>query len=324
MKFFTNAHQHMHKTVSQLEIAERLSSVIKLVTEHSTLNIIDKTDFSILYEGLSIKNQQYISNILSKIKMTELANCKFCSWKNIISKKIVCQICDSDISSVDSRYGYFNQDCTDTSIHENTHDILINMLSTLSYALLNDDGEDVMFITRPPGHHCSHDSVSGFCYLNWSYLLSQYYIIKNKKVCIIDLDLHHGNGTEELIKNCENSLFIDYHYYDGKFYPKSGNEKIFVANNIINVNMPAKSGDTEYLAKLDETMKYIDAFNADLYIISMGCDIIQGDNFNIMNCSTKFYKCVYDKLKIYNKQILIVLEGGYIKENITETVRNFI
>ena len=70
--------------------------------------------------------------------------------------------------------------------------------------------------------------------------------------------------------------------------------------------MEAKSGNIEYLKKLEEKMKYINTFNADLYIISMGCDIIDGDNFNIMNCSTKFYKSVYDRLKIYNKQILIV------------------
>ena len=324
MKFYTNGYQDSHITVSQLETAERLSSIIKLVKEQSKLNTIYTTNFSHLYDGLSKKNQEYINNILTKIKITELANCKFCSWKNILSQKMVCQICNFDISNINSRYGYFNEDSTDTSIHENTHAILINMLSTLSSALSNDNEEDIMFITRPPGHHCSHDSVSGFCYLNWSYLLSQYYIIKNKKVCIIDLDLHHGNGTEELIKNCDNTLFIDFHYYNGVFYPKSGNEKKFIADNIINVNMEAQSGDTEYLSKLEEKMKHINRFNPDLYIISMGCDIVHGDDFNIMCCSTKFYKSVYDKLKTYNKQILIVLEGGYNKQNITETIRNFI
>lgn len=324
MKFYTNGYQDTHITVSQLETAERLSSIIKLVKEQSKLNTIYTTNFSYLYDGLSKKNQQYINHILTKIRITELANCKFCSWKNILSQKMVCQICNFDISNINSRYGYFNEDCTDTSIHENTHAILINMLSTLSCALSNDNEEDIMFITRPPGHHCSHDSVSGFCYLNWSYLLSQYYIVKNKKVCIIDLDLHHGNGTEELIKNCHNTLFIDFHYYNGVFYPKSGDQKKFIADNIINVNMEPQSGDTEYLSKLEEKMKDINRFNPDLYIISMGCDIIDGDDFNIMHCSTKFYKSVYDKLKTYNKQILIVLEGGYNKENITETIRNFI
>ena len=57
-------------------------------------------------------------------------------------------MCDSDISSINNRYGYFNKNSTDTSVHENTYNILINMLSTLSYALSNDNGEDIMFINK--------------------------------------------------------------------------------------------------------------------------------------------------------------------------------
>ena len=61
--------------------------------------------------------------------------------------------------------------------------------------------------------------------INWTYLISQYLINKlSNKVCVIDLDLHHGNGTQKMLEGDDNTLFLDFHYYDGIFYPRTGNE----------------------------------------------------------------------------------------------------
>ena len=71
-------------------------------------------------------------------------------------------MCNNNIQADENRYAYFNTQCNDTSVHKNTFKILNNMLSTISHFLEYNIKEDVMFVTRPPGHHCSHDNISGF------------------------------------------------------------------------------------------------------------------------------------------------------------------
>ena len=334
MKFYTNSLQYIHKTTSHLEVLERLKDILTLLDSHKILIKIESMDFIDLLTNLPHKDISYIKNILKHLKQFKYEHCSFCSWKNTIDKKLTkinCKMCGMDISNINDRYGYLDVRYSDTSIHINTFKVIQNMLSCLNKALVdnikdNQLCQDIMLVTRPPGHHSSIDVISGFCYLNWTYIISQYLINKLKnKVCIIDLDLHHGNGTEKMVAGNMNTLFIDFHYYDGSFYPKTGDDKKYVADNIININMEKDSDDLNYLSKLEEQFSVITKFIPDVFIISMGCDIIIGDNFNIMKCSHIFYKKVYDILqKIFKKKIIMVLEGGYNKDNITQTIKNFI
>lgn len=331
MKFYTNEYQNNYKTISSLENSNRIKEIIDYLKTINKIRSINTFEYEKLYNGLPDNCKYYIDKILKNINNTKLINCIICSWNNELENgKIICEICNYDISNINSRYGYFNSKNTDTSIHANTKDIIQNTLSCIEQMLNenivdNNLINDIMLITRPPGHHSSIGSIEGFCYLNWTYIISEYFINIGKKICIIDLDLHHGNGTQEMVKDNESILFIDFHYFNSWFYPKTGDEAVFIANNVVNVNMKHGSDDSSYLDKIKEKYSIIEEFSPDLFIISMGCDIISKDNFNIMNCSTSFYKSFYDIMKEkYSKEMIFVLEGGYNSNNITNTIKKFI
>ena len=101
---------------------------------------------------------------------------------------------------------------------------------------------------RPPGHHSNQNKAAGFCILNnvaigAKYLLNKY---KYKKVAIIDFDVHHGNGTQDIFYDNENVLFISTHQYP--YYPGTGSEKEKGKfNNILNIPLPAGTNSEEYL-----------------------------------------------------------------------------
>lgn len=311
MKFYTNTSQDKHVPVSDLETKERLRDIIPYLYTKGVLTPVSTQNYETLLEGLPEGDKTYLENVLLKIGQTK--------FRYNISELPI------------TPFGYFNE-MNETSVHGETKMVLENMLSTISVALeqnvyLRDLAEDFMLVTRPPGHHSSTNSVEGFCYLNWTYLISQYLrnLRPNNKVCILDLDLHHGNGTEILAKNRENTMFMDFHYWDGGFYPGTGNEKQFVAPNIFNVNMPKRSKDEHYLKRFSKEIEHIKKFNPNYIVMSMGCDIVDGDDFDVMRCSHKLYKQVYDILKKnFNVSIAIVLEGGYNTDNVTNSIKMFV
>jgi acetoin utilization deacetylase AcuC-like enzyme len=324
MKFYTNSLQEKHIPISKLEIANRLKDILPFLDSIGKLTRVETNTYQGLIEGLPEEEQKYVAEMITKVVNTQFQKCKKCSIYNLLNEvPRHCYKCN---------FRYFNDVMNETSIHPETGSILENMLSCVSTALSDNIKkqqliEDVMLVTRPPGHHSSDDIVSGFCYINWTYIISQYLrnLTKGNRVCIVDLDLHHGNGTEIMVKNKNNTLFMDFHYYDGGFYPGTGNEFEYVAENIINVNMPKDSKDDVYVSRFMKELPKLTDFNPDFFVLSMGCDIVDGDDFDIMRCSPQLYKKIYDILKEeFGKKMIIVLEGGYNTDNVTNTIKAFV
>ena len=119
---------------------------------------------------------------------------------------------------------------------------------------------------RPPGHHCNQNKAAGFCILNnvaigAKYLLSRY---KYKRIAIVDFDVHHGNGTQDIFYDNENVLFISTHQYP--FYPGSGSEQEKGKfNNIYNIPLPAGTNSEEYLNAFEFALKKLGNLNLNLY-----------------------------------------------------------
>jgi acetoin utilization deacetylase AcuC-like enzyme len=354
MNIYSNYYQFKHIASSDLEVPKRLLSIIKFLRKNykNFTEIQEYKNVNYFLRFLHENDRKQINNLLYTLANSEYDHCRKCYWylgelppkkdnkyKNAKTfditykqknNKIICEMCEESMTDINLRCS-FHKDNTDTSYNWNTHLVLQNMICTIYTSLVenikdNQLVNDFMLLTRPPGHHSSTDIISGFCYMNWVYLMSQFLInTLNYKVCIIDLDLHHGNGTEIMVKDKENLLFLDLHYFARDFYPGTGNEKKFVADNVINVNMRKNSKDKDYLKTVQSKFETIGDFNPDVFIISMGCDIIINDPFDIMKCSTSLYKQVFDLLKkTFNKKIILALEGGYEADNVHNTVKSFL
>ena len=183
---------------------------------------------------------------------------------------------------------------------------------------------------RPPGHHSNQNKAAGFCILNnvaigAKYLMKKY---KYKKIAIVDFDVHHGNGTQDIFYENENVLFISTHQYP--YYPGTGSEKEKGKfDNIFNVPLPAGTNSEEYLNAFDFALKKLKAFKPEFVLISAGFDSHFKDplaQFKLQ--SEDFYHITKRILEISKKtcdgNIVSILEGGYDLEALKDSTKRHV
>ncbi len=181
----------------------------------------------------------------------------------------------------------------------------------------NKEFKNVFCPVRPPGHHAEKDKAMGFCIYNNVAVGAHYLIDKYKfnKIAIIDFDVHHGNGTQNIFYDNEKVLYISTHQYP--FYPGTGaiNEK-GKHDNILNIPLPAGTNSEEYLNAYEHVLKKLKEFKPEFLLFSAGFDAHQDDPLAQFKLSSKdFYDITKRTLKVINKNInnkvVSILEGGY-------------
>ena len=170
---------------------------------------------------------------------------------------------------------------------------------------------------RPPGHHSEKNKAMGFCIFNNAAIGAQYLIEKYNynRIAIIDFDVHHGNGTQDIFYNNKKVLYISTHQYP--FYPGTGSEnEKGKFNNIFNIPLPAGTSSENYFEAYNHVLKKIDQFRTEFLIFSAGFDAHKDDplaQFKLK--SGDFYEITRRTLltanKYINKKVVSILEGGY-------------
>ena len=181
----------------------------------------------------------------------------------------------------------------------------------------NKEFKNVFCPVRPPGHHAEKDKAMGFCIYNnvavgAHYLLEKY---KLNKIAIIDFDVHHGNGTQDIFYDNEKVLYISTHQYP--FYPGTGaNNEKGKHGNILNIPLPAGTNSEEYMNAYEHVLKKLKEFKPEFLLFSAGFDAHQDDPLAQFKLKSKdFYDITKITLKVINKSInnkvVSILEGGY-------------
>ena len=179
---------------------------------------------------------------------------------------------------------------------------------------------------RPPGHHAERNKAMGFCIYNNVAVGAQYLLDKYKlnKVAIVDFDVHHGNGTQDIFYNNEKVLYISTHQYP--FYPGTGgdNEK-GKYNNIFNVPLPAGTTSEEYLNAYEFVLKKLKEFKPEFILFSAGFDAHENDPLAQFQLKSKdFYELTKRTLSLAksccNGKVVSILEGGYDLNALKESV----
>ena len=179
---------------------------------------------------------------------------------------------------------------------------------------------------RPPGHHAEKNKAMGFCIYNNVAVGAQYLLDKYKlnKVAIVDFDVHHGNGTQDIFYNNEKVLYISTHQYP--FYPGTGgdNEK-GKYNNIFNVPLPAGTTSEEYLNAYEFVLKKLKEFKPEFILFSAGFDAHENDPLAQFQLKSKdFYELTKRTLSLAksccNGKVVSILEGGYDLNALKESV----
>lgn len=189
-------------------------------------------------------------------------------------------------------------------------------------------------LIRPPGHHAETDRVSGFCiFNNVAVAARQAQVVhKAKRVAIIDFDVHHGNGTQDIFFEDDSVLFISVHLYAPYFYPGIGGmHEIGVGRGrayTLNVPLPPYVGDIGYRRVFDELVEpRLKEFQPEFIIVSAGFDAHWQDPLAMGGLSLTGYGEITRKLLAYahdlcQDRILFVLEGGYQLDVLTTGVVN--
>ena len=181
----------------------------------------------------------------------------------------------------------------------------------------NKEFKNAFCAVRPPGHHAEKDKAMGFCIYNnvavgANYLIEKY---KYKKIAIIDFDVHHGNGTQDIFYDNEKVLYISTHQYP--YYPGSGSN---VENGKFNnfLNIPLETGTTSevYLNAYENVLTKIKQFKPEFLLFSAGFDAHIDDPLAQMRLSTEDYYTITKRTLEYSKsfcngRVVSILEGGY-------------
>jgi acetoin utilization deacetylase AcuC-like enzyme len=168
------------------------------------------------------------------------------------------------------------------------------------------DGEAAFSLMRPPGHHATKSTLGGFCYFNNIAVATKRALASVKKAAVIDIDCHHGNGTEDIFLSEKNLLYISLH--QSPLYPGTG---LASKQNCINFPLaPFTNADT-YLSVFEKALKEVEDFDPDIIGVSAGFDTYKNDPITNLSLDFEDYKKIGAMLRGCNKPLFTVLEGGY-------------
>ena len=194
----------------------------------------------------------------------------------------------------------------------------------------NKEFKNAFCAVRPPGHHAEKDKAMGFCIYNnvavgANYLIEKY---KYKKIAIIDFDVHHGNGTQDIFYDNEKVLYVSTHQYP--YYPGSGsNKENGKFNNVLNIPLEAGTTSEVYLNAYENVLTKIKQFKPDFLLFSAGFDAHVDDPLAQLRLSSEdFYKITKRTLEVSkpfcNGNIVSILEGGYDLKALQESTQRHV
>jgi acetoin utilization deacetylase AcuC-like enzyme len=177
-------------------------------------------------------------------------------------------------------------------------------------------------LCRPPGHHAGREYMGGYCYLNNAAIAAQRCIEQGaKRVAVLDIDFHHGNGTQDIFYDRSDVLFVSIHGDPTVCYPYfSGhaNERGAGAGEGFNLNLPLPKGTAmpEFEAALFDASATIARYKADALIVSLGVDTFEGDPISHFRLGTSDYLRIGEMIEGLGVPTLFVMEGGYLVDEI--------
>jgi acetoin utilization deacetylase AcuC-like enzyme len=183
-------------------------------------------------------------------------------------------------------------------------------------------------LCRPPGHHAGPDFFGGYCYLNTA-AIATHALRAMGKVAIVDVDYHHGNGTQALFWNEPRVFFGSIHADPDQEYPyfsgyadEVGGSKARGAT--ANYPLRRKSSEEQYLQAFDELLEKTTAFKPDVVVVSLGFDTYEDDPLGFFNVTPRGYYQMGSAFATLGLPLLLVQEGGYNVEALGELAEQFV
>jgi len=228
---------------------------------------------------------------------------------------------ERQLERIDARLGAYSYD-TCTPIAEGTWEALQAGASTLLGALGAVLGGDHGFaLTRPPGHHAGRDYMGGYSYLNWAALAAT---ASGRRTAVLDLDYHHGNGTQDILAGRAGLCFASLHADPRTDYPFFWGHAEENGGNVRNWPLPRGTMLEGYDQALAEACAWVGEQAPELLVVSFGADTWEGDPISHFQLRTGDYRRLAGRVAGLGLPTLVVMEGGYAVEALGANVAGFL
>jgi acetoin utilization deacetylase AcuC-like enzyme len=215
----------------------------------------------------------------------------------------------------------------DTSMNIHTWDAALRAAGAAlaaTDAVMAGELENAFCSVRPPGHHACRDEAMGFCFLNNVAIAARYALERHglKRVAIVDFDVHHGNGTENIVAGDQRILMVS--FFQHPFYPEGGSRS--QSSNLVNVPVPAYTKGPQVRELIDaHWLPRLEAYKPEMVFISAGFDAHRADDMGQMGLVEADYAWITERIKAVAQRhakgrIVSCLEGGYNLDALARSV----
>ncbi|CAM5772526.1 acetylpolyamine amidohydrolase [Labrys miyagiensis] len=225
---------------------------------------------------------------------------------------------DKAPESIEALLGYYSFDAGATFVEGTWDAIKSSYEVALTAAALVKNGERAAFaLCRPPGHHAGTYFMGGYCFINNAAVAAQWFRDNGAaRVAILDVDYHHGNGTQEIFYERDDVLVVNLHGDPANEYPfflgyadETGSGRGEGFN--VNFPMPAGTAFDAWGAALEEGCRKIEAYKPDVVLVSLGVDTFEKDPISAFKLKTENYPSIGARIAKLGLPTLFVMEGGY-------------
>jgi acetoin utilization deacetylase AcuC-like enzyme len=195
-------------------------------------------------------------------------------------------------------------------------------------AWVNEGARESYALSRPPGHHARKDAAGGFCYLNNAAIAAQSLRSRFERVAILDTDMHHGQGVQEIFYGRSDVLYVSIHGDPTNFYPVVAGyeeERGAGAGEGFNVNLPMPHGSSEavFFERVEAALRVLKRFEPDALVLALGFDIYKDDPQSKVAVTTEGFERLGAAIGALGLPSVIVQEGGYHLESLEDNARAF-
>lgn len=200
--------------------------------------------------------------------------------------------------------------------------------TALSAAASVDDGAPLAYaLCRPPGHHAYADLYGGFCYLNNAAIAAAWLAERGRRVAILDIDYHHGNGTQAIFYERPDIFTCSIHADPEDEYPYFcgyADERGACGRSNRNIPLPPGTDDVAYLTALDQALAEIVVMDPDVVLVSLGLDTLADDPQGGFRLTAAGLGRIGRQIGRVGRPLLVVQEGGYLLSSLRPAVRAFL
>ena len=177
-------------------------------------------------------------------------------------------------------------------------------------------------LCRPPGHHADADTAAGHCFLNNSAIAAQALLSRHDRVAVLDIDVHHGNGTQDIFYDRADVLTVSVHADPDAFYPFYLGHAPEIGRGAgqgfnLNLPLPLGSGNAPWLQAIDRALQRIRDFAPGALVLALGLDAHENDPFKGLCVTTPAFGDAARMIRALTLPTVIVQEGGYLSEDLT-------